>query len=526
MTDPELRSTRQRIEQDDFFARMDDFGFFESVAEHLPDDFTAVYEIARVLENAEHPLGRVLAPVLSVALSESSSQPNPDTIPNIVPAEEYEADLIQSVQEVPRVYPHQFLLPDTVFFQKLVERSLWLPRARAPQTYRFQSESETFKPDYRKQKVYVLFDVSRSMNMRWRIHLAKAIAVVFLQRNRKELGTVYLRNFAETVHELQEAHDLPSYNNLISSIMHVKADGKGTVLQRAVLTAIEDIRKTAGLIDSEILVITDGAAHIELKKVKDALGDDIKLHTVKIGDEHIEVDAKFVEYHLRDANTEDAERLRTLLEKKRSLEAQAAAATGGTLKARLTQELSGVQRQVAVLTDRVGDYIREHYGKEIVELSHVYVNVDDIDPRNLLKLSDERLAELEKTADALLQALHIEKLTDDLKRAAVLYDHLELLLEYSNDQRMERLRAQKRDLEQLMQRVLSTDGDDAVDDIHISEFDTDQLRNMLSGTKQSNSRIPFAKLLRALVRKVRAWLVRRREERRARQWETRKMRRY
>jgi hypothetical protein len=218
--------------------------------------------------------------------------------------------------------------------------------------------------------------------------------------------------------------------------------------------------------------------------------------------------------------------LRTLLEKKRSLEAQAAAATGGTLKARLTQELSGVQRQVAVLTDRVGDYIREHYGKEIVELSHVYVNVDDIDPRNLLKLSDERLAELEKTADALLQALHIEKLTDDLKRAAVLYDHLELLLEYSNDQRMERLRAQKRDLEQLMQRVLSTDGDDAVDDIHISEFDTDQLRNMLSGTKQSNSRIPFAKLLRALVRKVRAWLVRRREERRARQWETRKMRRY
>ncbi|MFM8179828.1 MAG: vWA domain-containing protein, partial [Candidatus Kapaibacterium sp.] len=411
MMDREVHSTRQRIEQDDFFARMDDFGFFETVAEHLPDEFTAVYEIARVLENDEHPLGRILAPVLSVAATDDGTPPDPDTVPNIIPAEEYEADLIRSVQEVPGIYPHQFLLPEDVFFRKLAERSLWMPRSRAPQTYRFQSESETFKPDYRKQKVYVLFDVSRSMNMRWRIHLAKAIAVVFLQRNRKELGTVYLRNFAETVHELQEAHDLPAYNKLISSIMHVKALGKGTVLQRALLTAIEDIRRFSGLSDAEILVITDGAAHIELKKVRDALGDDIRIHTVKIGDEKIDVDAKFVEYHLRDANTEDAERLRTLLEKQRALEAQSAAATGGTLKARLAQELSGVKRQVALFTERVGAYIRDHFGKEIIELSTVYVNVPDIDPREIVRLSEERIQELERSVDALLDALHREKLT-------------------------------------------------------------------------------------------------------------------
>lgn len=526
MIDPELRSNRQRIEQDDFFARMDDFGFFESVAEHLPDEFTAVYEIARVLENAEHPLGEALAPVLSVATTDDGALPNPDTLPNIIPAEEYEADLIRSVQEVPRIYPHQFLLPPNVFFQKLVERSLWLPRARAPQTYRFQSESETFKPDYRKQKVYVLFDVSRSMNMRWRIHLAKAIAVVFLQRNRKELGTVYLRNFAETVHDLQEAHDLPAYNKLISSIMHVKALGKGTVLQKALMTAIEDIRRFTSLSDAEILVITDGAAHIELKKLRDALGEDIKVHTVKIGDEKIEVDAKFVEYHLRDANTEDAEKLRTLLEKQRGLEAQLAAATGGTLKSRLSQELSGVKRQVAVLTERVGLYIREHYGKEIIELSSVYVNIPDIDPRDIVTLSQERIQELEQSVDALLEALHREKLTDDLKRAAVLYDHLDLLLEYSSDDRLHALKQKKTELEQLMQRVLAADGDDAVDDIHISEFDTDQLRNMLTGTKSSGSRIPFAKMLRALIRRFRSWLQRRRDERRNRTFAQRKNRRY
>lgn len=525
MIDPELRSNRQLLEQDDFFARMEDFGFFESVAEHLPDEFTAVYEIARVLENAEHPLGKVLAPVLSVAMSDDRDRPNSETIPNIVPAEEYEADLIQSVQEVTRVYPHQFLLPDTVFFQKLVERSLWLPRAKAPQTFRFQSESESFKPDYRKQKVYVLFDVSRSMNIRWRIHLAKAIAVVFLQRNRKELGTVYLRNFAEVVHELQQAVDLPSYNALISSVMHVKALGKGTVLQKALMTAIEDIRRFSGLSDAEILVITDGAAHIELKKVRDALGDDIRVHTVKIGDEKIEVDAKFVEYHLRDANTEDAEKLRVLLEKKRALESQAGAATGGSLKARLSQELAGVERQVSVLTERVGAYIRDHYGKEIVELSAVYVNVGDIDPREIVKLSDERVRELEQSAHALLDALQREKLTDDLKRAAILFDHLELLLEYSSDDRLNSLRAKKKELEELLQRIISTDGNDAVDNIHLSEFDTDQLRNMISGT-QSSERIPIAKLIRVMIRRIRAWWQRKREIRQTKVLHGRKSRRY
>ncbi|MBL7999886.1 MAG: hypothetical protein JNL32_14765, partial [Candidatus Kapabacteria bacterium] len=237
-----LKSDRQRIEQSDFFAMLDSFGFFDAVNEHLPDNFTAIYNIARIIESTDTTLGTQLAPVMMMsAADEETAPPAPEHIPTILPAEEYDADLIRNVQELPAIYPYQFLLPDNVFYQRLVERSLWLPRPRPPQNYRYQSESDTFKPDHRKQKVYLLFDVSKSMNVRWRIHLAKAIAYIFLQRNMKELGTVYFREFADTIGEVKVAKDIPTFNDLISHIMHVKALGKGTALQKALTTAIEDI---------------------------------------------------------------------------------------------------------------------------------------------------------------------------------------------------------------------------------------------------------------------------------------------
>ena len=117
------------------------------------------------------------------------------------------------------------------------------------------------------------------------------------------------------------------------------------------------------------------------------------------------------------------------------------------------------------------------------------------------------------------------KLIEDVKRAAVLYDHLEMIMEHSSDERLQRLRTQKKELEEIMQRILTSDGDDAADDIHISEFDTDQLRNMLSG-QAANERIPFAKLLRVLIRKVRNWLRQRRERRHSKVFEGRKLKRY
>ena len=49
-----------------FFDVMEDLGFFEHIYEDLPEDFTAVFEIARVLEDETNQLAQKLRPVLQL----------------------------------------------------------------------------------------------------------------------------------------------------------------------------------------------------------------------------------------------------------------------------------------------------------------------------------------------------------------------------------------------------------------------------------------------------------------------------
>ena len=154
---------------------MERYGFFDTVEKHLPEEFTIIYEIARILEDKTHSISRAMAPILE--LNDPSTTENAldqILIPNIPEAKEFEADLIRSVTDVRYIYPAQHLLPEIVFLRRLAERSLWMPRARSPRNYRYQTESDRFAPDDRKQKVYILFDTSSSMRQNYRIHLAKA----------------------------------------------------------------------------------------------------------------------------------------------------------------------------------------------------------------------------------------------------------------------------------------------------------------------------------------------------------------
>lgn len=126
-------SLRTDIETSRFFAQVEEFGFFDTVEEHLPEAFTMIYEIARILEDASHAISSSLAPILELhdPLAERDTT---DTIivPHVPDAKEYEADLITSVTEVRYIYPYQHLLPEAVFLRKLAERSLWMPRTKSP----------------------------------------------------------------------------------------------------------------------------------------------------------------------------------------------------------------------------------------------------------------------------------------------------------------------------------------------------------------------------------------------------------
>ena len=503
--------SRSSIETSSFFSNMEQFGFFDTVEQHLPDEFTIIYEIARILEDKTHAIARALAPILELN-DPSATDNNLDQIliPNVPEAKEYEADLIRSVTEVRYIYPAQHLLPEMVFLRRLAERSLWMPRARSPRNFRYQTESDRFAPDDRKQKVYILFDTSSSMRQHYRIHLAKAIVYLFLQQNQRELGTIFFRTFDLTVGELRTARDVPSYDRLISDVMHINAIGNGTVLQKALQTAIDDISHESQLSQSQILVVTDGVAHIDLERLKEQMGDHITVNTVKIGNARMHVDAKVIEDQVFQSSNDDAVRLRELMKQKRDIELQISTASGHLRQEALRSQLGLLQRQIDNLTERLGAFVSEHYGLEIQKLSAVYVNVDDIAPEEMFSLPEDKVAELEDLAESLLEALREEHQVEDIKRAAVLYDHLILLMKY-NKIDASRFEKAAKELERTLDAILNKPTG-STEDLSISDLERMQLRNMLD-VGSFKQKLSLAVLIRLLFLKLKRWWLARKQHR-------------
>ncbi|MBK6418155.1 MAG: VWA domain-containing protein [Candidatus Kapabacteria bacterium] len=503
--------SRSSIEISSFFSNMEQYGFFDTVEEHLPDEFTIIYEIARILEDKTHAIARALAPILELN-DPSATDNNLDQIliPNVPEAKEYEADLIRSVTEVRYIYPAQHLLPEMVFLRRLAERSLWMPRARSPRNFRYQTESDRFAPDDRKQKVYILFDTSSSMRQHYRIHLAKAIVYLFLQQNQRELGTIFFRTFDLTVGELRTARDVPSYDRLISDVMHINAIGNGTVLQKALQTAIDDISHESQLSQSQILVVTDGVAHIDLERLKEQMGDHITVNTVKIGNARMHVDAKVIEDQVFQSSNDDAVRLRELMKQKRDIELQSSTASGHLRQEALRSQLGLLQRQIDNLTERLGAFVSEHYGLEIQNLSAVYVNVDDIAPEEMFSLPEDKVAELEDLAESLLEALREEHQVEDIKRAAVLYDHLILLMKY-NKIDASRFEKAAKELERTLDAILNKPTG-STEDLSISDLERMQLRNMLD-VGSFKQKLSLAVLIRLLFLKLKRWWLARKQHR-------------
>lgn len=480
---------------------MEAMRFFEHIEDRLPDEFTAVYEIARVLENDEHPLAERLAPILK-RQTEEKELPPPAAypVPIFTNSEEYEAGLIQSYRDVVRIYPHQFLLPDEVFDQKLAERSLWMPVPKKPMNFRYQSESDDFAPDTRKQKVYVLLDTSTSMIAHHRIHLAKAIAYVFLRKNMRELGTTFFRTFDAIIGTLQTAKDAASFEKLISAVMHIDSLGNGTAMAKAIQTAVEDIRAYDDMSEAEILVITDGAVHLDKEKIDALLGNTIRLNTVRIGHEEISPPKAFVQDQILLGNTDQGRMLHKLHDLKKDVERRLSLVAGDQKKHHLQTELATVNAQIESLTAQFTKKVAETYGREIEELSTVYIQIADIDPGAMFALPEPRIRELEELAQEMINNIsdHID--ADELKEAAMLHNHLAFLLQY-NQNHTEELQQKADELKDLIEKMLDAEERARTDlPMQMNMMDQQQLSLMMNSISQDKS--SFATLLRLLFAKL------------------------
>ncbi len=412
-----------------FLLAMQEFGLFEAVERHLPAEFAAVYEIARVIEDPRHPLAHRLAPVLGLLRSGEPAQAPAEVspVPEHFVAEEYDAALIRHYRDVVHIYPHQFLLPEEIFYHRLAERSLWMPVPRPPRVYGYQTQADIYAPDIRKQKVYLLFDTSASMQMHHRIEVAKAIVYLFLRRNQAELGEVYLRSFDVTIGELFRAHDRLSFERLLQRVLRLQALGQGTALEQAIMTAVEDIRRSPSLVQSEILVITDGIAYLHVERLRHLLGSDIRLHAVRLGAGQLELKAKAIEDFAYRDDSESSRLYRKLLDDRRHIERQLTHASGEHHRRLLQQQLQALEQQCRVLLQQIEHHARHHYATALRELCTVYVEVEDMPLAQLISLSAEQRQALEAAARRLVEQLRTCPTGEELQKAALIAEYLRFL---------------------------------------------------------------------------------------------------
>lgn len=432
---------------------MEDIGFFDHIYEKLPPDFTAVFEIARVLEDDRNELTHQLKPLFRVSTPRLMRQtpPGERTHEIIVDvAEEYEASMLTRLHKLPRIYNSQWLLPEEVFYRRLAKKELWLPEPIPPTYYSVEPDVDDYDPDLRKQKLYILLDTSASMAVNNRIHLAKAIVYHVLRHNAKELGEIHLRTFDVKIGDLHVAKDRLSFHALISYVMRLNILGNGTAMAQAIQTAIHDIQAIPHLAGTEILIITDGACVLPEQRIRESLGDSIALNTLKIGNVQFHPSRKFIEEFVSRKDVREHQYIADLFEKREELRRLLAASESGYLKKKYEESIRftehRIDEQVRILA---GDVI----GHEIERLSQLYIRIDDVDLSELIHVDEAVLKELHGLFQQILVELDLSPSVTQLRKLALLLDHLEMLDRNLKDQSM------KVSLEALKTEIRLTLGD-------------------------------------------------------------------
>lgn len=412
-----------------YFSVMEDLGFFDHIYERLPENFTAVFEIARVLEDPASPLTAALMPALRVSTAAARTDVTESADPQIYieDVEETEAGLIRSISHLPRIYTAQWLLPDAVFERKLAKRELWVPYPRRSTYLSVEPDDDDYRPDSRKQKLYILLDTSSSMALHNRIHLAKAIVYHVLKHNMRELGYISLRTFDTKIGELHEARDVAGFHALISFVMRVHTLGNGTAMARALVQAVDDIAALPKLSGTEILVITDGAVALDEEAMRRTLGDAITLNTIKLGRAQVYASKSYIRDRIYEEDSAQHRQIEALQRKLKDMQRQRDTAQSPHLRKRCEDSIHSIEGEIARIVNAMTEEIVVGYGHELERLSRVYVTVDDVELASLLPLGETH-DELRRIFSELCERIDTFTTLDQIRQLALLNDHLAFLV--------------------------------------------------------------------------------------------------
>ena len=173
---------------------------------------------------------------------------------------------IDRFQELLKTIPTQYAFDDDIFIQKLLKKELLV---RDYQSRRLK-----------KQALYLLIDVSYSMNGRMRDVYASGVALALIRQVISEGSVYFLRFFDSRPGKLHRITTEKEAKEMIKILIRKPYSGGGTNIEMAIRQAIEDITKDPIKFEkAEIMIITDGEDGIEIRK-KDL--KKIKIHSTVI----------------------------------------------------------------------------------------------------------------------------------------------------------------------------------------------------------------------------------------------------
>jgi len=286
----------------------DDFlDLFDELRGLVPLSFFLIFKIARVLKSPNGQLGDQLKGFYNICQrADRTTQIDDDqqTIAGEVPVFDthnphFGTRRIKGLEEISSVMPNDVAIEDFPdLMRKSEDRELNIrvlitedEQKIDKQTAPIHDRGHREMSNAAEQKLYILLDRSYSMWEHHRLLFAKLLAIEYLRRKKASGARLFFRAFDFDVYELEKISRPADYDKLIRKLLYIEPGGKGTDIQLALLTAAEDIKFDGMLESAEILLISDGADHIDVDEVKKALGDDIKLHMIKLGRDAIEPSA-------------------------------------------------------------------------------------------------------------------------------------------------------------------------------------------------------------------------------------------
>jgi hypothetical protein len=260
--------------------------------EELPKEWINIFYIARHLfsKNSSFPIKDHLAPILErkeiFPEQKIKKETNNDfSLLKLNKAELLDIGRITSIDQISYILPREFIIyPEDLFYKKLINKELCKKKFDGTEglsVYELVYGKE--KKLNRKQKVYILFDNSSSMNGEKlnKLFAAKAICLEYLRKVKEESPQIYFRFFNQDMGPLLKINKSREIKDLIRYIITLNTyDCYETKIGDAILTAIADIRSDPALIQAEIIMITDGLGEIP-SDIKEQL-EKIKFHMILI----------------------------------------------------------------------------------------------------------------------------------------------------------------------------------------------------------------------------------------------------